>query len=119
MRPFALVRETDVTGISGTGTVAEGVEFQDGTVALRWLETATARADQGVRPTTVIHESIDSVVALHGHGRSSYVVFANGDRLYQDGTMGHEPLDDQDITQVHQVSVPDTGLADDEPRDVR
>lgn len=35
MNRFELVRDVDVTGISGTGVVAEGVEFSDGTVALR------------------------------------------------------------------------------------
>jgi hypothetical protein len=38
----------------------------------------------GVRPTTVIHESIKSVVALHGHGDSTYVEFEDGSRLYQE-----------------------------------
>lgn len=84
MRAFELLRVVDPTGISGTGLVAEGVEFSDGVVALRWLESATARPDSGVRPTTVIHESIDSVVALHGHGMSTFVRFVGtGERLYQ------------------------------------
>jgi len=34
-RPFVLRRLVDETGVSGTGVVAEGVEFSDGTVALR------------------------------------------------------------------------------------
>ena len=32
MRLFVLLREEDVTGVSGTGIVAEGVEWQDGRV---------------------------------------------------------------------------------------
>ena len=36
MRTFRLIRDEDPTGISGTGSVAEGVEFDDGTVAMRW-----------------------------------------------------------------------------------
>lgn len=36
MEIFELVRNNDVTGISGVGVVAEGVIFSDGTVALRW-----------------------------------------------------------------------------------
>ena len=35
-RAFVLQRNEDETGVSGTGIVAEGVEFSDGTVALRW-----------------------------------------------------------------------------------
>jgi hypothetical protein len=84
VRAFTLVREVDATGISGTGTVAEGVEFEDGVTVLRWLASATARPGMGVRPTTVIHESIKSVVALHGHGDSTYVEFEDGSRLYQE-----------------------------------
>lgn len=91
-RLFHLIREDDPTGISGTGIVAEGIRFTDGQVALRWLETATARPGAGVRPTTVIHESVNSVVALHGHGSNTYVEYADTrERLYQDGTT-QEPL---------------------------
>lgn len=68
MRRFHLVRVSDVTGISGTGRVAEGVEFSDGTVVMRWTVTGG-----GIRPTTVHHEDIESVRALHGHGGSSFV----------------------------------------------
>lgn len=36
MRTFELHRVEDETGISGTGIVAEGVIFGDGTCAMRW-----------------------------------------------------------------------------------
>ncbi|WP_019584694.1 hypothetical protein [Deinococcus apachensis] len=36
MQRFQLVRSEDVSGSSGTGTVAEGVVFSDGAVAMRW-----------------------------------------------------------------------------------
>ena len=77
MRSFQLVRTVDVTGISGTGPVAEGVEFSDGTVALRWLAPyiAATHRERGVKPTTVLHEDITSVVALHGHNGSSEIVW--------------------------------------------
>lgn len=35
MRTFLLVRTYDVSGVSGTGIAAEGIEFTDGAVALR------------------------------------------------------------------------------------
>lgn len=62
MRRFKLERLKDITGISGTGFVAEGVVFGDGRVAMRWVV--------GQYPTTVVHDSIASVEALHvaGHG---------------------------------------------------
>jgi hypothetical protein len=71
---FELHREVDVTGISGTGVVAEGVEFTDQTVVMRWLVTGTSRP-AFVRPTTVMHEGMHSVEALHGHDGKTKVVW--------------------------------------------
>ena len=36
MRRFLLKRKEDVHGMSGTGNVAEGCEFKDGSVSLKW-----------------------------------------------------------------------------------
>lgn len=79
-RRFNLVRTEDVTGISGTGTVGEGVEFSDGTVALRWLDSGVSEAnrERGVRPTTVLHESVGSVLALHGHNGATVIEMVDG-----------------------------------------
>ena len=68
MRAFVLQRDVDDTGVSGTGVVAEGVEFSDGTVALRWATEW---------PTSVVfHErGIEAVEAIHGHGGKTRVVF--------------------------------------------
>jgi len=65
MKLFKMVRDVDVTGISGTGVVATGVEFDDGTVVIRW---------QGERPSTVIWASLRDAVAIHGHdGKTRFV----------------------------------------------
>lgn len=37
LRRFVLERAEDVSGTSGTGTVAEGVEFSNGQVVVHWL----------------------------------------------------------------------------------
>jgi len=37
MRRFLLVRDCDPSGVSGTGIVAEGVQFSDGTAVMHWL----------------------------------------------------------------------------------
>ena len=74
MKRFYLDRQQDVTGISGTGTVAEGIQFTDGTVVVRWLPAGTARPDH-VKPTTVIHPDIESVIGLHGHNGSTQIVW--------------------------------------------
>lgn len=64
MRVFTLRREHDPSGISGLGTVAEGVEFGDGKVALRW-RTDTA--------STALYDSIADVEAIHGHGGATRI----------------------------------------------
>jgi len=57
-RRFRLIRLFDVSGVSGIGVVAEGVQFDDGAVALRW---------KGDHPSTVAWDSIAAVLAVHGH----------------------------------------------------
>jgi hypothetical protein len=67
MRTFYLERAIDLSGISGTGKVAQGVEFDDGTVALRWLSE---------HPSTAVYEKgIETVRAIHGHNGATRVVF--------------------------------------------
>ncbi len=79
MRRFYLDRKIDGSGVSGVGRVAEGVEFADGTVVLRWL---------GRMATTVVFNSIDHVRAIHGHGGHTEVVWLDGpDRV--PGQPGH------------------------------
>ena len=58
MRRFQMYREEDVTGVSGTGVVVQGVLWDDGAVAIRWL---------GATPSTTHHESIENVIKVHGH----------------------------------------------------
>jgi hypothetical protein len=65
MRFFELHRDVDETGVSGTGVVAQGVMFDDGHVALRWL-TAIAG--------TTIYSSIHDAEHIHGHGGKTRVV---------------------------------------------
>lgn len=64
MRLFLLNRLEDETGVSGTGAVAEGIEFTDGRVAMRWT-TETA--------STAFYNSIADVVEIHGHGGKTQV----------------------------------------------
>jgi len=65
MRLFVLVRERDETGFSGTGMVAEGVEFGDGRVVMRWVTN-------GVH-SMVLHASIDELLKVHGHNGASRI----------------------------------------------
>lgn len=66
MRTFYLDRVEDVSGVSGHGVVAEGVEFSDGICVLRWL-TAT--------PSTGMYASLEDLERIHGHdGRTRIVI---------------------------------------------
>ena len=59
MRTFLLVRDEDVSGTSGVGVVAEGVEWSDGSCTLHWLSQLAA------------HETCANMKVLtqiHGHG---------------------------------------------------
>jgi hypothetical protein len=64
MRCFYIDRMVDVSGVSGTGCVAQGVVFSDGTTVVRWL---------GDMPTTTVHQSIESVEHIHLHGGASRI----------------------------------------------
>ena len=79
-RTFWLVRDQDISGISGTGTVADGVQFPDGVVVVRWRKTATGRPDH-VKPTTAIHDDLASVIGLHGHNGATRVVWCQAESV--------------------------------------
>lgn len=65
MKRFVLDRHEDESGVSGTGLVAEGVVFSDGTCALRWL---------GDLRSTAVYESLADIEAIHGHSGKTLVV---------------------------------------------
>ena len=67
MRTFTLERDEDVTGVSGVGVVAEGVQFSDGPVVIRWIV--------GEHRSTVVWPSIAAVEAIHGHEGRTRVVW--------------------------------------------
>jgi hypothetical protein len=62
---FVLVRHHDVSGVSGTGIVAQGVIWDDGTATIKW---------RGPHATVTHHAGgIDSVRAIHGHDGSTVI----------------------------------------------
>jgi hypothetical protein len=63
-RRFILRRHEDVSGISGTGVVAEGVEFLSGMVALNWF---------GSHSCVNVYSSMRTVEELHGHQGATQV----------------------------------------------
>lgn len=58
-RTFELLRAVDETGVSGTGSVAEGAVFEDGTVVLRWKTK---------NRSTTFFDSVEQMLSVHGHG---------------------------------------------------
>ena len=72
-RVFVLNRLEDVTGVSGEGIVAWGVEFPDGVVAIRW---------KSEWPTSVVFHDrgMAAVEAVHGHNGKTEIVFQEPSR---------------------------------------
>ncbi len=81
-RQFALHRDVDVSGVSGTGIVATGIEFVDPAdvvfpdgVVLRlppgWCRV-TWHSDH---PSTVLWPSVEDAMAVHGHGGATRIVW--------------------------------------------
>ena len=65
MRKFILHRIVDVTGVSGTGAIAEGVEWSDRSVVVRWF---------GATPSTIVYKSAADMEQVHGHkGRTKVI----------------------------------------------
>jgi len=64
VRRFTLRRGSDVSGVSGTGAVAQGVESDSGVVVLFWLTSPRSIA---------IYDSALDLVAIHGHGGATTI----------------------------------------------
>ncbi len=64
MRRFVLYRIEDVSGVSGTGTVAEGVEFVNGMVALSWISPYSC---------VNVYQSMRALEEVHGHEQRTLV----------------------------------------------
>lgn len=74
--PFVLRRHHDVTGVSGTGIVADGVLFPaagKGVAVVRW---------RGERGSTVVWDRISHVKEIHGHdGKTAIELVPVGDLI--------------------------------------
>ncbi len=65
-RRFYLLRKQDISGVSGTGKVAEGIEYADGKCSIRWF---------GAHSSTNNYDSVADMIAIHGHEGSTEVIF--------------------------------------------
>jgi hypothetical protein len=77
LRRFIVIRDEDVTGISGTGNVVEGVVFSDGWGVSHWLD----RPPMNEPKTEIWHRpwyrrlGPDPFTKISGHGGKSRVVW--------------------------------------------
>lgn len=65
IRTYVLQRDTDATGISGTGEVAEVAVFSDGSCTMHWLREPTSWAT---------YRNAADLLAIHGHGGATTLV---------------------------------------------
>lgn len=72
-RRFYLSRQEDPTGISGTGVVADGVVWQDGTVTIKWL---------GDHSSEVSWRRLEDMEYIHGHGGKTMVIWRDDENGY-------------------------------------
>jgi hypothetical protein len=98
-RTFELVRFRDLSGVSGTGVVAEGCVFTDGSVALRW---------RGNNPATAVWPDLESVLAVHGHQGATEVRWleASPDDAWAESTADVRSDFDQLFGEQHNVRPP-------------
>ncbi|MFI6249000.1 hypothetical protein [Streptomyces sp. NPDC051016] len=74
-RPFVLQRDQDISGVSGTGIVADGVLFPDGHAAIHW---------RGKWALTTPHpDGLDSIIDIHDHGGRGdlHIIWSDHDRV--------------------------------------
>lgn len=80
MRRFSMRRDSDVSGVSGTGIVLEGVLFSTGVVVIHWLTPPP-------RGSIAVFDSIEQFLAIHmfPHPENhSALVFEDGEELTAD-----------------------------------
>lgn len=106
MRIFVLKRKEDPSGISGTGVVAEGVEFHDGSVALRWIK--------GDHHSTVIHQNMQSVAAIHAPTHTTEIVYGPVEARHDEHTLGkaYDAMFKSALTDHRTREIPDEEYAE-------
>lgn len=66
VRLFALDRDVDAGGVSGTGRVAVGAWFSSGKCVLHWLSEVASIG---------VYDTLDDLVRIHGHKGQTRLVW--------------------------------------------
>ena len=77
MRRFTMRREQDVSGVSGTGNVLEGVQFSTGVCVIHWLTPPP-------RGSISVFDSLEQFLVIHvlPHPENGTVLtFEDGEKL--------------------------------------
>ena len=77
MRRFVMHRQRDVSGVSGTGLVLEGVLFSTGIVVVHWLTPPP-------RGSISVFDSLDQFLAIHVRphpDNHAVLVFEDGEEI--------------------------------------
>jgi len=70
IRTGHLLRHRDVSGVSGTGSVAEVVQLGNGKLVVGWL---------GRHPSVTVWDDLASIVAVHGHNGATVIRWSDGE----------------------------------------
>ena len=89
MRQFVLYRHEDESGVSGTGIVAEGVQFSNGKCVMSWRHQISSVA---------MYDSIHELEQIHGHSGKSEIIWV-GQALVLDQPTPSIGLDLGEISQ--------------------
>lgn len=65
LRRFVIVRDKDPSGVTGTGTVADGVAWPDGWLAVQWHRSAST--------VPALFQSMAHLLAIHGHHGATHI----------------------------------------------
>jgi hypothetical protein len=71
---FRVYRDQDVSGVSGTGVIAEGCQFSTGWVVTHWLDQPPMN-----EPKTDVwyHKGTSPITKVHGHGGATRIVWTS------------------------------------------
>lgn len=97
-RTFRIYRDEDISGVSGTGFVCEGVLFSDGHAAIHWTGSPY--------PTTTPYpEGMEAILYIHNHKGTG------GARIVWDDDKPAPDFGEDDIALIHDIlGVPEPGM---------